>query len=678
MNNYSNNNQQGNYQGANENMQPVQPAQNSLATQQPVSPEGKVKKPKKKKLLIWSIIILLVAALGVTAYFVVPMMFGEKAPDEITLADLKPEEITTLEFYPTSDCSKSDLEKVVKVMTARLEILGKAYEISCDDEKINLRIGKFMLGETAIERASTLELIQSRGNFGIGSYYGYVYTDAEDSTIKEVEIVTLKKATFVSDYKSNFDEDFYNIIDGIDAEDIYVVSAKLTSSAEDEVEEWAEYDDDQMYAIHDVETYSNEGVVLGGAFAVESEDYAKSYIVSKGCSYAKNADLIKHIVENDGFDIGFVSKIVDEPTWETDKSKFGKKQVTSMSGETIIVEATPDDYTVSYTTELEYETQKNIIKSRLDVLGVDYMFGTKGFDDKIFCIRIAPKNISPDLIRMIFNGRDIEVRSTFDYVSAFSTYGFELDETGNYGLIVEAYNTADELRADYNIPNDIVYLVVNDVTVAQANINDIVAVDEYNNVLKFEYFTCFDNNVATSSDKKILEMICAISEDDFVSYTCEYEVRLFNGDNEDKEFDLASDITWKHSSVSEADLAMFNTITSMGYNVIKKIDTLNMIEITIDVPVDANLVSNFAEKAKEIYNNCYFDGGAYRKIIFVIKDEKKNSPANEFRIVAEKNDYYGKMLVSYEVGGPDFSDYWLESYEYEENDEFFVLRTYGY
>ncbi len=629
----------------------------------------------KKKIIIISIAVLVVVALAVAAIIIVPGLFKNNNSANLTLGDLKEEEITNIEFYPTSECSKSDLENALRVMEARLDMLGKAYEISCDAEKITLRIGKFMLGESALERTSTLELIQSRGNIAIGTYYGSSLTDLDEKVVENATIESIDTKDFVSDYEKYFDDDFKDMMDSINSDKIFVVSVKLSSAAEEEVEEWKEYDDDQIYALHDIETYSAYGEVLGGLFEVKSGNYSTCYIVSKGCSYEKNADLIKYNLENEGFDMGFVAKIVDEPTWETDSSDFGAKQVASMSGETIIIEATPDDYTVLHNSTSDFEAQKEYIKARLDALGAEYMFGTKGFDDKTYCVRISPEHIAPDLVRMIFNGKNVEVCSTFDDVDSFITYEMKLDESGNYGLVLESYDSAEEIKSQYNIPNDIVYLVVNDVTVAQANINDMVEADgEY--FLKFENFTCFDYPAATSSDKSILEMICTIGNEDYIyHYVCEYNIRLLNGEKEDKEFELSTDINWKHSSISSADAAMFSTINSAGYVVSKKIDALNMIEIVIDdVTVGENLVTDFAEKVITLYTDCGFDGGAYRKIIFVIKDEKAQSPANEFRIVVEKDAFENKMIADFEVSGPDFSDYWSDAYDYESINEFFTLR----
>ncbi len=627
-----------------------------------------------KKRIILAIVTVLAIALAVTGF----AGCGEKSENvsEVKLGDLSAEEITNIEFYPTSEVTAAELKDAADVMDKRLGVLGNAYEISADDEKITLKIGKAMLGESALERTSTLELIQGRSNFTVGTYYGYSLTETDKKVFKNAKVVALDTSEFISDYEKYFDSDFEDVITGITSDKIYVVSVDLSSEAEQDIEAWREYDEGQIYALHSVETYSGYGDVLGGLFEVKTGDYSTCYIVSNGCSYEKNAELIKYNLEKDSFDMGFVTKIVDEPTWETKSSDFGAKQVASMSGETIVVEAIPDDYTVLRNSASNFEAQKENIKARLDTLGIEYMFGTKGFDDKTYCIRMSPQHIAPDLVRMIFNGKNIEVFSAFDDVSSFITYEMNLDETGNLGLVMESYNSAEEIKTQYNIPNDIVYLVVNDVTVAQANINDMVE-KEGKYFLEFENFLCFDYPEATSTDKKILEMICAIANEDYTyHYVCEYNIRLFRGEKEVENFDLSTDIAWKHSSISAADEAMFTAINSMGYDVSKKIDALNMIEIVIDdVSVDENLVSEFVKKVKTIYDECYFDGGAYRKIIFVIENEKTQSPANEFRITVEKDDFENKMIAGFDASGPAFSDYWSEAYNYELSDEFFTLRN---
>ena len=592
---------------------------------------------------------------------------GCEKPD-IKLSSLKPEEITTVEFYPTSACSKSELDNAVSVMDERLKLMGKAYEISADSEKITLKIGKEILGNSALERASTIELIKSRGNIGFGSSYGNSYTDLGVDLFETLEIESFEKNSFISDYKSDLDEDFYEMMNAADAEHFHVIKAVLTSAGK---EEFDFFDKDMVYAIHDILEYNNTGEVLGVALKDSSDTY---YILSTGAGYVQNPELVKYMLENKGFDIGFVSKIVDEPTWEKDSSKFGKNQVASMSGKAIVVEAKPDDYTISYTAEVDFAKHQENIKNRLDTLGVEYMFGTKGFDDKTYCIKIDPAHIGPDFVRMIFSGQDVQIRSTFDDVGGFLPSYTKLDEVDGLGIVMEAYNDAEKIKSNYNIPNGTIYLVVNNVTVATANIDDMVKIGD-DDMLKFVNFTCFDSPVATESERNILNMICLIAKENHIRYDCEYTIRLYDGDNEIKDFE-SSDIGWKYSSMSDADIAMFNTISAFGHTVTKKIDTLNMIEITLDIPVGMNIVSDFAEEVKKVYEACGFDGGAYRTINFVIKDEKKDSPADEFRIVFKKDSYKGKMMADYLVKGPKFNDYYSQAYKYRSSDVFFTSKSY--
>mgnify|MGYP003305234533 CR=1 FL=1 len=379
----------------------------------------------------------------------------------------------------------------------------------------------------------------------------------------------------------------------------------------------------------------------------------------------------KMILETGRHGFGMVTSIADEPLWQTDEKEFGKNQVGSLKGEAIIAEYSPNDYTRTNNTEADYAKFETIIKERLDVLDIDYMFGTTGFDDKTYCIKVLPKDFAPDFFRLIFGDDRISIRSTFKSISGF--HSLEVDEKdGQYVIKTEAYDTADEILSKNDIPDNIVYLVANDVTIASADITTMEK-DGDDNFLYFKDFLCFGDAQASEYDKKVLELICEISEGEYVYFDGTFRFRA--GDSSDKH-DSIDSYDWKYNPLTEQDEAVFSIVEDLGHDIQKMVDERNMLVITIDEEIDESLPKDFLDAAKKVYEECNFDNGAYNKIQFVIKNETLESPANKFRLEISKDSFDGKMIITDKVSGPKFSKYWSEVYDITEEDTFFTERSW--
>ncbi|MBQ4630202.1 MAG: hypothetical protein IJB70_04365 [Clostridia bacterium] len=661
----------------------------------PVSTPGPVKpKGGKKGLIIAIIAVVLVALLAFAGYWFFFRDGGDEVKetsasnsalnsessgekiviDEKTFAGVEVSERASVELYPDRSVSADDLKKFAGIIEERVKLLGDTYQIQSDSEKITLVIEKSLLGSTSTERAAVVDMLVSRGNVGIGNdtYKSY---DCDLNDFSDMKITELNRVDLISKYSANMSEDRYKQFETMSAETVYALEVTLSSDAKDDAESIAEYNSEPKFCFfHDYtkEEYDSEKIkFLASAFVKAKDDYSKFYFVSPAASYAKSADLMKLMFEQETLDFGLTVFITDEPNWDkADDVNRGKNQVDSMGDGAIIAQYSPDKFTRSYNSEVEFAEYESAVKKRLDVLGIDYMFGTTGFDDKTYCVKLMPGDISPDFFRLIMKERTFDVRSTFDDLYGF--YNPEVvEKDGKLALRVEASYDASELLEEYNISNNTVYLVVNDVTIACADVTQIQP-GEYYGYLDFETFLCFDDSIATENERNILDLICAISEESYVNMDGTFDFVNYDSDGEDKSLD---DYTWKYSAITAEDESVINTISSMGYDVEKKIDVRNMLVITIDVPVDENLVTDFADAVKEIYSACYFDSGAYNEIHFVIKDEKSESPANDFRLEFKKDTYDGKMEVYDYVSGPKFNDYWSEMYDLTESDDFFVAKS---
>lgn len=645
------------------------------------------KSKKSKKPLLIALIIVLVAALGVGGYFVYDKFLkGDKnngqtlsSGHETTKASLEekaPEELSAIELYPDREVSKSDLESFASLMEERLSLLGDTYEIQIDDKKITLIIEKSLLGETSMERTHTMELIISRGNINFGYNEYTTYDSATKDNISSITITEFDRKEILSDYRVDLAEDRYEQFNSMDSDTLYGLEITLSSEGSKKIDKVLDnsYSDPKLTVSHDYleENSYDTKSFFGSALLKDDDDTSVLYVISPGSTYQKNAEVMKKILEQDEMEFGLVMQIADEPIWETEGKNMGKNQVTSMSDDAIVVEYSPDDFTRSYNSEVDFAEFELLVKDRMDVLDIDYMFGTTGFDDKTYCLKVLPQDFAPDFFRLIFGERSISVYSSFDQISSFSQPEV-VEENGQLSIRVETSYDLTRIMSEYNIPGNTVYLVANDVTIATADITQLQTVDN-KSYLYFNTFLCFGDKQVTSDDRNFLDLVVSIY-DSYEYIASEGTFRFRNYDpNATEENTALGDIDWKYSTLTQEDERIFELLSSMGYDAQKMVDKRNMLIITIDLPVDENLPVNFTNTLKEIYAACNFDGGAYNEIYFVIKDETKESPANQFRFKAYKDLYDGKMTITDTVSGPKFSDYWMDVYDLMNADPFFIER----
>lgn len=651
----------------------------------PVSQEPAKVRKSKKPLVISIVAIILAAILGVGGFFAYEKFFKKSEEPVKPQISEDPALVSTLQLYPDREVDAEDLEDFAETIKERISVLGETFEVTTDEEKITIVIEKALFGETAAERTSTVGLITSRGNINFGYSSGdFEYTSPYSPTkenISEIAVEELDRADLIKDYRLNFGDERYNQLDVLKEDTVYGLKVTFDDDGADAIEEVIEMsfssDEPKLVAIHDFleEGFDDTKQFMGTALLIDEDDTSEVYIVSPGCTYQKNADLMKHVLEGDEYDFGLVMKIADEPQWEVEGKHMGDNQQTEMDGETVIAEITPDEFTRSYNTEVDFAEYEELIKNRLDVLDIDYMFGTTGFDDKTYCVKVYPEDFAPDFFRFIFGDERCNVYSAFDSVPAFF-YPELVKKDGTYALRLGCYDSPEDILAEYNIPGNVVYLVVNDVTVASADVTQIQPDDDGNGYhLDFTDYLCFGDITVSDDEKNVLELIVAIGEGSYIPFGGTYRFRYQNDKGETQERNL-DDFDWKYEVLTAEDTRVFGILKDLGYKAMKKIDARNMLVITLDIKENKNLPKNFLEEVKSVYEACGFDAGAYNEIQFVIKDESKESPADKFRITARKDTYNGKMEFYSSVSGPKFSDYWLDVYEIMEEDEFYIERSW--
>lgn len=647
-----------------------------------------VKKSKKKPLVIAVVCLVVTAVLLIGGYFAykhfakdsvnknVPTSTNDnlqtKDAKDANKAEQNKEtaQVTVIELYPDRKVNKKDLEKFMAIIDERAKILGDAYQLNVDESKITLTIEKDLLGTTAGERNDTLKMLISRGNLCFGTpYYLDTQNDIKGFVFKS-KIANLDAKTILAEYSDNMLEEKYSQLEAVKDKNIYALELTLNNSGIDHLNFLSDDapQDSVIIAAHGFETNEyNDSYNFFGSVLLKNKDASAVYIVSPTPTYPKTAELMKVIIDQEEMNFGLKESIADEPNWQTDESEMGKNQVATMDENSIITLFTPDEFSRSYNTEDDFLNYEATVKSRLEKLGIKYMFGTSGFDDKTYCVKLSASDVGPDFFRLIFGKGEVMVNSAFD--TLYSMYDPELIKTnGKYAIRMYSYSSPDEILSETNIPNNIVYLVANDVTIASADITTMTEEDgKY--YLYFENFLCFGDTEVTKKEEKALDLICSVNND---NYTPVEGTFVFRASSNKETLDS---FNWKYEPLTSEDTRVFDIVTSMGHDIEKTVDSRNNITITINLKVTPSLPQDFVNNIKEVYTACNFDTGAYNKISFVIKDESVDSPADKFRFEVEKDTFDGKMEIDEEISGPKFFDYWSDMYDIISGDTFFTERS---
>ncbi|MBR5506439.1 MAG: hypothetical protein IKV88_00135 [Clostridia bacterium] len=158
------------------------------------------------------------ALAGIVAYL---FLGGETNTPLKDTSPIAAENLTTVYFYPTTECSADELSEMTKTIAERIQVLGTAYDVSSDEKKIILKIDKTLLGNTAVERKHTVDLIASRGDLLIHANNFGSTAKLSGADIETVEVVNFDLRTFLADNVNNLEGNRYEQLEVMGADEVY-------------------------------------------------------------------------------------------------------------------------------------------------------------------------------------------------------------------------------------------------------------------------------------------------------------------------------------------------------------------------------------------------------------------------------------------------------------------------
>ena len=646
---------------------------------QKIKPE-KVKPEKTKSKSKTGIIlgcILLVLILGIGGFFGGKVLKNQKSQgqqDTLIAGNLGDKMV--IELYPTVEISDKELEEALKVIDERVKVLGADYAISRDETKITVTIDK-NFAEEAKEKEYIVDLISSQGDFDIAVVGTAVVPNCSDK-VENVEIATESADKFKRFYcekmqsyeqenivsKEDTEIKYLNVtLTGEAALDFKVADETFTTNYFD-----AQSDTKASFAIigGGYRAYFTE---LGKIIPIKDSDYREFVLVQNtNVRSDKSVELLKHIIENDKIACKFETKIIQDTEWETDESEFGENQVAEL-----------DEYI-----EVEYkkvlsseETEKNekavqSFKKKVDFIGVSYSVGYTGLANENLVLRINPADINHDILRLLIGTRSIQIYSQYNMLYTAGDVKINKNAAGELSLQVGVSATKDDILLKYSQNNggtdsQNIYLVVNDVTIAEAKLQDITDDSKIN----FSNLICFGLNKISSDEYWLLEMVESLQNDKYegiMNQCTDITVNYYK--NGQFVTDKMSSIPWGYEGARVED-RIVNVVKSNDAEVEKDYAVRNKLVIELDVKTDVNFGENFLKAVEQIYTECNFADGSYAAIEFVHKDAGKENPADIAKMEFSK--LSGTMNLNAYFEGPSYEKYQESIKAYAQTSPFYVV-----
>ncbi len=601
-----------------------------------------------------------------------------------------------IEYYPNIKLTDEQLKDSADNISERAKVLGADYNVKVEDGKVVLTIDE-NFAETVDQKKYILEMLGTDGTMCIASGYSVEMEDCKEG-FTSVDVESENKDKFMNYFGDKLPEngllnnDVKAVLENLETENIYYLHIKLDKVTALNFSDIAEKTDKQnaesgkvilelsgMFDFVRHDTLVSGGVQMdwtsaGIIIKVPNADEFFLIPTSDAATYSKCLEVLKKVLDTDSMKTGFSYSIIEEPKWEKDETLFGTYQQKDIKGEYIIALFDMGEY---YSEKLDDESYQQIvdtIKDRIDALQIPYAMGYSGLYGKNLSIKMSPDYLNSDMIRFLANPVSIEFYSQYDTVYLnHQKFDIDNDANGNICLkvtfledksaIISKFidkipNTKTDVAEDgtvqestFNINNENVYLVVNDVTVAGTKMADL----QEDSTLTFSNLLIFNKDILSNDDVPFLELLQQIDQESYLGYDWTLASIKYYKDGE-YVTDNINEIPWKYKG-SAVDENLKKTVESYGATVTKSFKSRNALEITVDAEEGLDFATNFMNKVEEIYKACNFDDCSYASIWFYEADAGKDSPLDAAQFEFSKL-IYGAMKMNWIVfDGPEYGKY---------------------
>ncbi len=624
-----------------------------------------------------------------------------------------------IELYPDAAITSEQLKNIKKEVESRAKVIDKGAKVKISDEKLLIYVDETAMGENPIVRKQNLNWIRTKGDVHIYNHVDYSTSSFGKEAFEKISCENISLSE-MEKYKKYFYENIYQELIDNAVESVSVIKITLDDGAkvyfkdmveavENELENTSytpSYDNTPLQLVMDIKEFDSSTVV-GTVVPVQGDD-GDFYIVSRAAFNTKTVELINKVLnEKSELDTWLTSKVMYKPKWEDDAASFGKNQVANLAGKNIVIEFTPNDYYVDNYSQNDIDEYVDLIKKRLDTLGSPYSVGFKGIDYKTILIKIPPSKLIADSCKMLMNGKEIAVHTQYKKldtdikeITVNNKNSITVAMKGDKNTVVSEYNKTDsqlmserldELNlllddidvddskeqtatqatevTENQVQNGVLYLLVNDTTIAQADMQDM----NDDGTIEFKKFLCFEYDNASAEEEYMFDLISQIYSESDNDEILDGTIDVLYYENETELED--EEIEWLFDSLNDYDKQIIRTIEKLGHTVKKSVTSRSCLIITLDIEINDDMPEKFTDAVKEIYTSCDFDSGSYSWVFFKIKNEYDNHPNDRCRLVLNKGNY-GNLGMTFNLlaDGPTFEKYSPDFEKILNSDEFFKTR----
>ena len=600
-----------------------------------------------------------------------------------------------IELYPTEEVSDEELKEMSEIISERAKLLEVNYKVGVSDGKISVEIDR-NFGESPKIKKCIADILMCDGKLAINSSNWPPMEKCEEY-IDEITVESKTKDEFKNSYGNILNEYTMEKALGEAGNDIYYLHLKFNDAFPADFEKSVKDEDwKKLEGVFDLQLdwdefhEGAESYRMTRAGAILNVDNKQNrefiFIPYEAAASEKAVKMLKQVLSAKPLKCIMTGNISEEPEWETGEKTSGN-QTAKLSGNYIDIEYEFETYDSMYLSKYKDEVQ--LLKNRLDEVGLPYAIGCKGLSREKMVVRISPEKFSDDIPSFLaaFSGVSICMDDWYHV----DVDDIEINDAGNGHYSLKASTGTDKttIISDYleekdgddtviididalDGENEKIYLTADGMIIAETTLSAL----QDDGTVTFSNLSCFGKDSIDKDDYWLLKLVDGYADeggrlngshlplsDISVRY---YENGWFVTDDITK-------IPWKYKGYG-IEPSIEETAKKYGASA-KKTYERGEIEFELDIKKDENFAKNFMNTIEKIYTECDLDNSSYWDVSFFDKESGKTNPNNKAFVSFVMHDF-GLSVSDYGFGGPEYRKYKKEVRKILKTNKFWHERCW--
>ena len=568
--------------------------------------------------------------------------------DEMSIAlPVTNEDMITFRLSAPANMPYEDYVKSLAVIAKRVETLTAHAMIEDHNQAITITMPREDLGATSRLIENNLTFISGVGDFFFYSENSF-FLDADEIISAEVKTGQIDfEIPKINNWK-------YDFMANADRNKMNYIQVKVNESGAAKIKNTP---DDLFIICSNTTVFNHDKTFMGahsadiGLFSrVRGKDDEFQIILYDFTNIEQN-NLVAAVMLSPLLSHRFTYEIEAEIKWEsTDEI--------SVDSVTLLYQIPDHIFYGNFTAE-DYGAIVSVLKSRMDALGTDYVFGYSGLDGKNIAIKTSPRKLGLDFTELISSAEgsisiETDVETIFDSDSILQ---FIISERGNsytIDVLADSKSYADKAA---EMLNKTIYLKIDDIRVSSLFVSEL----NTSGFFSFSKMDFVSHPKMSKENKFILDFLEEVVNSeikmpeymrlDFVKAIWNYET------------DVRNHLRWGVNSDSENDAKIREIIAERFDGVeVFRASGGRRLNFNLNLKISDDFPQRFLFLIEEIYTECDFDNAGYTSLYFSNgSDDGKISvlftrtPYSPYSLYDES--YFGKMRRWIYSTGPTYAKY---------------------